>query len=209
MIPLERIALALARRSPFSPPVESRTHAAVALILRESERGIDVLFIERAPHDDDPWSGDLGFPGGKVEEDDFDPRRTAQRETFEEVGLDLTTATFLGQLDDIAGVHLPVQISCYVWGTTSETGLVLNHEVSSAFWFPLSKLADPKRHGKFTVRFKGVPYLRPAIRILEPGKTVLWGITYRLVMQFLEILDILPADLPEGERWRGAASADP
>ena len=55
------------------------TRAAVALILRTGANGPEVLFIERAASADDPWSGDLGFPGGKMEKEDRDPRQTAER----------------------------------------------------------------------------------------------------------------------------------
>jgi hypothetical protein len=61
--------------------------AAVALILRTGSCGLEMLFIERALRADDPWSGDLGFPGGKVEAGERDPRLTAERETMEEIAL--------------------------------------------------------------------------------------------------------------------------
>jgi hypothetical protein len=39
-----------------------------------------------------------------------------------------------------------------------------------------------------TVVFKGEQFQRPAIDLRGPDRTVLWGITYRLVCQFLQIL---------------------
>ena len=38
--------------------------AAVALILSHTGSGYRMLFIERATHPGDPWSGNIGFPGG-------------------------------------------------------------------------------------------------------------------------------------------------
>lgn len=172
------------------PPLRGdfRTHAAVALILRYSAAGQEVLFIERARHDADPWSGDLGFPGGKVEADDRDERRTAERETREEIALDLETARYLGRLADIAGAHLPVRVSCFVYGLTMPASLLPGDEIRRTFWVPLATLCDPERRIEAPVRFDGTPLVSPAIRVLAPGETVLWGITYRLVVQFLEIL---------------------
>ncbi|MDD5287237.1 MAG: hypothetical protein PHD54_15410, partial [Desulfuromonadaceae bacterium] len=40
----------------------------------------------------------------------------------------------------------------------------------------------------------------PAIRLPSDGKPVLWGITYRLLMQFLELLDHLDRGVANGEK---------
>jgi len=209
MITVDEIRRALNSRIPLRSPSESRTHAAVALVVKEEDEGLSILFIERAHHENDPWSGDLGFPGGKVEEDDDGAQGAAVRETMEEIGLDLSCADCLGQLDDIAGAHLPVHISCYVWSVRNSPSFTLSHEVSAAFWFPMKDIVDPSRHGEFTVRFRNKSYLRPAIRILEPGRTVLWGITYRLVMQFLGIIGHSPSCTLIPDAVHNLSSADP
>lgn len=163
------------------------TPAAVALILREGGEGLEVLFIERASHDGDPWSGDLGFPGGKVEAGDAGPRETAERETREELGLDLAAARYLGRLADIAGAHVPIRVSCFVYGLAGNPPLATGGEVRDAFWVPLADLLDPGRHTTATVRFGGETFRRPAIVLPVVRKPVLWGITYRLIMQFLAV----------------------
>lgn len=182
------IARILAGRRPTLLAAAGHTRAAVALILLPGKDGLEVLFIERAAHDGDPWSGDLGFPGGKVEEGDRAPRQTAMRESREEIGLDLGSARYLGRLSDVAGAHLPVQVACFVFGVSDPPPLVLNREIRDAFWVPLADLADPARHVTAPVRFGGETLKRPAIILPTPGKPVLWGLTYRLVMQFLELL---------------------
>ncbi len=165
-----------------------RTHAAVALIMRGVSAEPEVLFIERAAHDGDPWSGDLGFPGGKVEAADRNEQLAAVRETQEEIGLDLGRARYLGRLADIAGAHLPVRVSCFVYGLAQPGPLTMSDEVRRAFWVPVATLCAPERHIEAEVRFAGSTLVRPAIRVLPPGETILWGLTYRLVVQFLEIV---------------------
>jgi 8-oxo-dGTP pyrophosphatase MutT (NUDIX family) len=156
-----------------------------------------MLFIERARHDDDPWSGNLGFPGGKVEKHDAGERQAAERETREEIGLDLASARCLGRLSDIAGAHLPVRVSCYVYGLPdAPTVLILGEEVRTVYWVPFTDLLAPERHISAPVRFSGTMLTSPAIRLLKPESTPLWGITYRLVMQFLQLLDVLPLSAP-------------
>jgi len=192
---LAHIARLLAGYEPAHSDMPGLKHAAVALVLREDTEGTSVLFIERAAHSDDPWSGDLGFPGGKVDATDAGPRATAERETREELGLDLGTACYLGRLSDIIGAHLPVRVSCFIYGTDSDTPFRFSDEVRDAFWVPLAELADPRRHVTASVRFGEEAFERPAIRLPVEGKPVLWGITYRLVMQFLELAAHGPSPL--------------
>lgn len=184
---LAEVAGRLAGRVPVQLADDSRTPAAVALLLRSGGAGLEVLFIERAPHGADPWSGDLGFPGGKVEAGDGEPRRAAERETWEELGIELERARYLGHLAEIAGAHLPIRVSCFVYGIETAARFILSEEIRDVFWVPLAALADPQRQLMATVHFQGEPLERPAILLPIPGKPVLWGITYRLVRQFLEL----------------------
>ena len=203
MLSLTDIRRLLADRHPCQMTLDSRRHAAVAMILRDAPHGPEVLFIERAMHETDPWSGDLGFPGGKIEADDDEPRRAAERETLEEIGFDLQQACYLGRLDDLAGAHLPVVISCFVYETGQVDTLSLSEEVAEVFWVPLQTLIDPRRHRLTTVLFRGERLQRPAIDLRGPGRTVLWGITYRLVCQFLQILGREPIPLEAVDERQG------
>ena len=189
MVTFHQIRSALDARRPSLLSPASRTRAAVAMILRPTDAGPQMLFVERARHDGDPWSGDLGFPGGKVEKgEEENPRLTAERETFEEIGIDLTGVRFLGRLDDIEGAHLPIIVSCFVYGIGQNVPWTFNEEIRDAFWFPLQDLVDPVRHVDVPVNFRDLQLVRPAICLLGPERTVLWGITYRLVCQFLRLL---------------------
>ena len=94
---------------------DGRSHAAVAIVLHENAGGLRLLFIERSEREGDPWSGHIAFPGGRVETVDRGPRATAERETVEEIGLDLRPAEYLGRLDDITGATLPVLVSGFVY----------------------------------------------------------------------------------------------
>ncbi len=63
--------------------------AAVAIVLTDNAGSLDLLLIERARRASDPWSGQMAFPGGRVDVADSTPRAAAERETLEEVGLSL------------------------------------------------------------------------------------------------------------------------
>ena len=61
---------------------EGETFAAMALIFSGDPEDPELLFIERAKREGDPWSGQMAFPGGRVEESDRSVRETAQREVL-------------------------------------------------------------------------------------------------------------------------------
>lgn len=185
---LARIRLALASHRPAILPAD-RPHAAVAMVLAEAASGPEVLFIVRAPHDADPWSGNLAFPGGRVAAGDAGPRQTAERETLEELAFDLAGSDWLGRLDDLCGLSLPILVSCFVYATPQRPELVPNREIAGAFWFPLGDLPDPTRHRRETFSWRGTATTQPVAALLPPGEPLLWGITYRLLRNFFAIMD--------------------
>ncbi len=188
MTTLTAIRQTLSSRPPQILPAEDRKQAAVALILRSSRDELELLFIRRAEHENDPWSGDLAFPGGKVDADDGGPRQAAERETREELALDLAQVEYLGRLDDILGAYLPVLISCFVYHLPQTLPLHYNHEVREAHWLPLTQVADPVRRQEATFSYRGEERAHPTIDLLGPDHPPLWGITYRLLTQFLDRL---------------------
>jgi len=75
---------------------------------------------------------------------------------------------------------------------------VLNEEVRDLFWITLSELRDRGRHMQSQVAFDDKRYDVPAIRLPVENKPLLWGITYRLVMQLLHLLE---CDSAPGEEF--------
>lgn len=185
---VENIASLLKEHNAVTLPGSNAVRAAVAMVLRDSTAGPELLFVERATYAGDPWSGNVGFPGGKVQDGDGDARETAERETLEEVGLDLTRSRYLGFLAEIAGAHLPVRVSCFVYLLTGDCTASLNPEIVDAFWVGLNHLADLRRHCLVPIPFGGEDVPRPGITLPQADKPFLWGLTYRLVMELLRLL---------------------
>lgn len=183
-----------------------RPHAAVSLLLADAAPVPEILFILRAKHDRDPWSGDIGFPGGRVAAGDPHPRFTAERETREELALELADGNYLGRLDDLYGATLPILVSCFAYAVPARPALVPNHEVAATFWLPLDRLLEPDRHRLERFDYRGRTTVQPVAELLEPGQPLLWGITYRLLRSFFGLLE-LPFGLPAAQP--GCPPADP
>jgi 8-oxo-dGTP pyrophosphatase MutT (NUDIX family) len=203
MLDLETIRRRVAEHSPERlPEREGAARAAVAAILREGAGGVEALFIHRAEDPDDPWSGHMAFPGGRVEPGDADPEAAARRETCEEVGIDLeSSAELLGRLSDVGAVGrgrpLPLVIEPYVFALTEPVSLRLNHEVARVFWVPLGFLADPARRSTMEWRRGDRAATLPCYRWRD---AVIWGLTFGMVD---ELVEVVTGNAPRGDgpRW--------
>lgn len=183
------IADALGRRPPriIAPSPDDRS-AAVTLVLRPTEEAFSLLFVRRAEVEGDPWSGQMGLPGGHAGPEDGDLLDTARRETREETGVELARETFVGRLDDIHPMtrRLPsVVVSPFVAWQDPVTRVRVSHEHQYHHWVPLSALVDPERQSELRWRDGGHERVFPTI--LFEGDTI-WGLTHRVVMNFLEVL---------------------
>ncbi|MGI9592761.1 MAG: NUDIX hydrolase [Myxococcota bacterium] len=186
MTDLQHIRDVLAAHDPMLTE-QAAPRAAVAVVLRPARRaseGPRVLLIRRARADGDPWSGQVAFPGGRVAPSDDSLRTAAERETREEVGLDLAPAEHLGRLDDLAGRTIPIVVSAFVYALEDEPPLHFSHEVDAAAWIPFSLLLDPAHHVVEHFEYRGLSLEVPAIETGLGDGPPLWGLTYR----FLELL---------------------
>ena len=167
-----------------------RVHAAVALILEETSNGLNILFIERSNNENDHWSGHIAFPGGRAERCDNSPKDTAERETLEELALDLSTARYLGRLSDIAPGGLHIVVSSFVYAVNQHPVLHPDHrEVASAFWLPFWEINNPARRTQ--LEFMSRERLRkfPAVRIFDGKEKTLWGLTYRMLRNLNKVIN--------------------
>jgi 8-oxo-dGTP pyrophosphatase MutT (NUDIX family) len=172
-------------------PQPSTRQAAVAIILRKNDSGSDILFIQRADKPGDPWSGHMAFPGGHLDPEDEDLRAAAVRETWEEVGLDLSSADYLGAVDQQLamprGRQLNMLIAPHVFEIDGDPAFSINYEVAEVVWTELGPLVSGERHDTETKPMAGKPTVFNGYR-LERGHFV-WGLTYRMLKSFFSVVD--------------------
>jgi 8-oxo-dGTP pyrophosphatase MutT (NUDIX family) len=165
------------------PPQRGLRFAAVSIIVRD-RKSPSVLLIERAERPGDPWSGQIAFPGGKMQPEDRTARDTAVRETLEEVGIDLDKAAeFLGY-GGVTRTHtgtMDVVPSVFVLKAGVEVRP--NEEVSSFRWVDLEDLLSPASKTTHELNHEGKVVAMPAY---AAGNYVVWGLTYRILNSMLE-----------------------
>jgi 8-oxo-dGTP pyrophosphatase MutT (NUDIX family) len=183
---LQRVLQPISEYQATIGSLDGARYASVALIFRPEESGLELLVIKRAARAGDPWSGQMAFPGGKIDSTDKDARSAAKREVFEEVGFALDESVYVGRLDDtVARVpDIPsVVLSAFVYHVPSPILLTLNEEVAEVLWVPLSRFTDPEYSADFQ-HPRMSDSLMPAVRLSESDQHIFWGLSYRVMEAF-------------------------
>ena len=168
---------------------KAHVDAAVAVILveRMEESGLSLLLIQRAERTGDPWSGQIGLPGGRVKESDDSVRSALRREVIEEVGVDLEKeANELGALSlghPMRSTELQVQP--WVYGLTQQPSVTSGPEVSEAFWTDMAELTTKKGTAQVIIRGQ-----RLEVQAYVIDGKIVWGFTHRVLGELLQIPEV-------------------
>lgn len=168
---------------PDLPPNRPPVPAAVLISLIRRPAGLSILYTERSP-DLRAHSGQIAFPGGKIDAEDDGPGAAAVREASEEVSMHATDARILG--------YMPL----YYTGTNylitpvvaevTPSGLFVPNpsEVRSVFEVPLDYLMQPSSYSTFRINRAGREH--STWQITHSG-LVIWGITANLTRRFHDL----------------------
>ncbi len=183
---IEKIRCVLADYSPLRADPEGRIEAAVALILVEGEGDLEILLIKRTEREDDPWSGQIALPGGRIEGQDASLLDTAIRETLEETTVDLSGGQLLGELDDLCTANPllpPMLVRPFVFSLESRHPVIHSDEVAEHFWRSLPDLLDSGVTEDIEVQ--GYSLTVDGFRF---GDHFLWGMTSRILTHFQKLV---------------------
>ncbi|MGB5833603.1 MAG: CoA pyrophosphatase [Thiohalocapsa sp.] len=166
--------------------------AAVLLPLFRLEGRWRLLLIRRTKHPNDLHSGQVGFPGGRVEPADPNAVATALREAREEIALPPQQVRILGWLRTLRTVsNFLVQpvVGCVSWPQPlrAEPG-----EVAHIFNIPLDWLAVPNRYRVEVWPGPDHPRGRRVVFFDEHDGELLWGVSARITLDLLDALGCLP-----------------
>ncbi len=189
------------REPQFSSRAPAEAAVLVPIVMREQE-GPTVLLTQRTAHLS-THSGQIAFPGGKVDAEDADVQATALREAQEEVGLHPRHVQVIGQL--------PLYITGSSFWVTPVIALVTPDfelqanpdEVDAVFEVPLAFLMNPAHHRHHRVEWQGaerqwfsMPYLESIITDTGEQAQVeryIWGATAAMLRNLYRFLMVHPA----------------
>ena len=160
------------------------TPAAVLVPIIDRDDAPTVLFTRRTDHLK-LHSGQISFPGGRMEERDATPEATALRETREEVGLSEGDVEVLGRLA-VRETGTGYRVVPVVGMVAPPLSLVPDeNEVAEIFEVPLDFLIDPANR-RFETRVRG--NVERQFYAIPYEEYFIWGLTARILVNLGELL---------------------
>lgn len=158
---------------------------AAAVLIPVLARETPALLLTQRAEDLTSHSGQVAFPGGRIDEGDADPAAAAVREAEEEIGLARTFVSPLGYLDPyLSGTGF--RIVPVVALVTPGFSLTLNpREVTDTFEVPFAFVMSPDNHARHSREWKGV---MRSYYAMPYGKHYIWGVTAGIIRRLYERL---------------------
>ena len=184
-----RLASLLSVRPARTVEDPALARAAVAVVFAPEPDAI--LLIRRAERAGDPWSGQMGLPGGRMSPRDSGLLQTAIREAAEEVGIELTPDDLIGALDDVAprSPHLPpLMVRPFVFALPGRPVVTPNSEVADHLWVEWEALLHPESYRPVTIHLGDAVRVFPAYHV---SPIPVWGMTERILAPLVELLATL------------------
>lgn len=156
------------------------------LLWDEPGRGLQTLLVRRAEREGDPWSGQIGLPGGRVKHAFETPRAALHREVEEEVGIKLEEVGV--ELGSLSVGHpmrrIEMRVQPWVYGLSTKPKVSIGSEIADSFWVNLLELPSKRKISDITIRNQSWSVESYFVE----GKVV-WGFTYRVLTELLPILE--------------------
>jgi len=154
--------------------------AAVLIPVVNRTNGLNLVFTKRTQKLKS-HSGQVSFPGGKIDEEDASATLAALREAHEEVGIAHDDVEVLGQMPDYF-TGSGYRISPIVALVDSNAAFVASpDEVEYIFEVPLAFLLDPLNYRIGSKRFENADRYFYEI---SWGEQTIWGVTAGIVRMF-------------------------
>jgi 8-oxo-dGTP pyrophosphatase MutT (NUDIX family) len=169
----------------FSDRLPILASVLVPVVMRERPM---VLLTERTQHLSS-HSGQIAFPGGKVDADDLNALETALREAQEEIGLEPAFVHVLGMLPQYVtgSAFIVTPVVALV-----DPGFTLTpnpYEVAEVFEVPLNFLMNPSNHRRHRFVWQGVHREWFSMPYQDDIKQrFIWGATAGMLRNFYRML---------------------
>jgi 8-oxo-dGTP pyrophosphatase MutT (NUDIX family) len=162
-------------------------HAAVLIPIVVRDQPM-VLMTERSLHLS-AHSGQIAFPGGKVDEGDSDRAATALREAHEEVGLHASFVHVLGVLPDYVTGSSFIVTPVIALVNAGFTLTVNSDEVADTFEVPLQFLMNPANHRRHKFKWNSDEREWFSMPYQDQDKSrYIWGATAGMIRNLYRLL---------------------
>jgi len=164
-----------------------RPSAVLILLYPNEQQQTSVLLIERMTYNGH-HSGQIAFPGGKVEPTDRDLQETALREFYEETGADITP-TVIGKLTP---VYIPISkfmVQPFVSYVEQKPNFSASaYEVNALIEWEIDHLLNPNIIKETTV--EPMPGYKLKTPYFDVQGKVLWGATAMMLNELKWVLKL-------------------
>jgi len=138
--------------------------------------------------------GEVAFPGGRRDPEDYDLIRTALREAQEEVGLAPDLVEVVGPLSELVSRH-GIKVTPYVGFVPDRLEYQANAgEIDSVFSVPLEFFTTDPRDYTHRIDYLGQTWYVPSYQF---GDYKIWGLTAVMVVELVNLVYDTQIDLFE------------
>lgn len=179
----ELIAAVPEQTGPMLPTFPDARLSAVLMLLADGPDGAEVLLTRRSMRLKN-HRGEISFPGGRVDPGET-AVETALRETHEEVGLDPSAPSVVGELEHMSTVVSKSYIVPVVAQLDHRPTLApQTMEADRVMWTPIAEFTKP---GTYRLeRWGNLPFDRP-LHFFELDDETVWGATARMLYDLLAL----------------------
>lgn len=158
---------------------------AAVLIAAVERQGRPHLILTQRTDTLRSHSGQVAFPGGRIDADDSSPEAAALRETHEEIGLEPRAFELVGRMPDYASGS-GYRIAPVLAIADPAARMTINPaEVAAAFEVPLDFLMDPHNHRTESRVWNG---RERHYWVMPYGERHIWGVTAGIIRTLYERL---------------------
>lgn len=158
---------------------------AAVSIIRVKYPWPSILIMERSHSKEDPWSGQLCFPGGRWDPTDQNYLETAIRETKEECGITLLCKDLkeICPHDSARSRRSPVPVAVFAFEIEQRPTLKLNQmECHAVHWLSEEDFTNPKLHTSLAIPQRQ-GQIMPCIKV---ANNTLWGFSYKQLVNYYQ-----------------------
>lgn len=169
-------------------PIDARL-ASVLCLLYPKNGQWHLPLIQRVITKNDKHSGQMSFPGGKLEPTDSTNQATALREAQEEIGIRKEDVTLLGDLTPLYVPASNFKVFPFIgYLDYTPTFIPQEREVAEVVEVKLEQLIHPQTKKYKTIEY-GNGYSIKDVPYFDVNEKTVWGATAMMLSEFVELIN--------------------